>query len=55
MLLGIFLIIKLLVGKILLNPKGSGIFPENFINKVLINNCKLLASLVFYSFMEFVD
>lgn len=55
MVIGIYLILKVLILKILLKPKESGMVPHAFNYLYLSINFKILGSVLYYVFMEFIE
>lgn len=55
MIVSIYLILKVLIFKILLNPMESGMVPPNIKHNHLLGNFKILGSVLFFVFMEYIE
>jgi uncharacterized membrane protein YcgQ (UPF0703/DUF1980 family) len=54
LILGMYILIKILVAKILLNPSKTG-FSGPVMGKVISMNFKILASILFYVTIDYMD
>lgn len=56
MVFGLFMLVKILVGKILLNPSKAGIQSHGLvINENMNRNFKLIAAMIYYSTLDYMD